>query len=57
MAELIGTEQPDLLLVNDDDLAYAKIRLDERSLATALGSRGPSPARSPGHWSWPARGT
>jgi aminopeptidase N len=34
--ELIGREQPDLLLVNDDDLAYAKIRLDERSLATAL---------------------
>ena len=33
---LIGREQPDLLLVNDDDLAYAKIRLDERSLATAL---------------------
>jgi aminopeptidase N len=36
VAELIGREQPDLLLVNDDDLAYAKIRLDERSLATAL---------------------
>jgi aminopeptidase N len=34
--ELVGTDQPDLLLVNDDDLAYAKIRLDERSLATAL---------------------
>ena len=34
--ELVGREQPDLLLVNDDDLAYAKIRLDERSLATAL---------------------
>ena len=33
---LVGREQPDLLLVNDDDLAYAKIRLDERSLATAL---------------------
>jgi aminopeptidase N len=33
---LIGREQPDLLLVNDDDLAYAKIRLDERSLASAL---------------------
>ncbi len=33
---LVGQEQPDLLLVNDDDLAYAKIRLDERSLATAL---------------------
>ena len=36
MPELVGRAQPDLLLVNDDDLAYAKIRLDERSLATAL---------------------
>ncbi|MFK5633130.1 aminopeptidase N [Ornithinimicrobium sp. LYQ103] len=34
--ELVGRSMPDLLLVNDDDLAYAKIRLDERSLATAL---------------------
>ncbi|GAA3612708.1 aminopeptidase N [Marihabitans asiaticum] len=34
VAELAGTPRPDLLLVNDDDLAYAKIRLDERSLAT-----------------------
>jgi aminopeptidase N len=33
--ELAGRRQPDLLLVNDDDLSYAKIRLDERSLATA----------------------
>ncbi|MBB2986995.1 aminopeptidase N [Terracoccus luteus] len=33
---LVGQEQPDLLLLNDADLAYAKIRLDERSLATAL---------------------
>jgi aminopeptidase N len=33
---LVGQAQPDLLLLNDDDLAYAKIRLDERSLATAL---------------------
>ncbi|WP_281964701.1 aminopeptidase N [Serinicoccus marinus] len=36
VAELVGQPVPDLLLVNDDDLAYAKIRLDERSLATAL---------------------
>ncbi|WP_122260874.1 aminopeptidase N [Ornithinimicrobium cerasi] len=36
VAELVGTPMPALLLVNDDDLAYAKIRLDERSLATAL---------------------
>jgi aminopeptidase N len=32
--ELVGVRRPDLLLVNDDDLAYAKIRLDDRSLAT-----------------------
>ena len=32
--ELVGVAQPDLVLVNDDDLTYAKIRLDERSLAT-----------------------
>ncbi len=32
--ELIGLAQPDLLLVNDDDLAYCKVRLDERSLRT-----------------------
>ncbi|CAN7441263.1 aminopeptidase N [Terrabacter sp. LjRoot27] len=36
LSELVGQEQPDLLLLNDDDLAYGKIRLDERSLATAL---------------------
>ena len=36
LPQLLGREQPDLLLVNDDDLTYAKIRLDERSLATAL---------------------
>ncbi|MGG7508074.1 aminopeptidase N [Plantibacter sp. YIM 135249] len=34
--ELVGLVQPDLVLLNDDDLAYAKIRLDERSLATAI---------------------
>jgi aminopeptidase N len=36
LPQLVGRPAPDLLLVNDDDLAYAKIRLDERSLATAL---------------------
>jgi aminopeptidase N len=34
--ELKGQPRPDLVLLNDDDLAYAKIRLDERSLATAI---------------------
>ncbi|WP_458041638.1 MULTISPECIES: aminopeptidase N [Bacteria] len=34
--ELAGIARPDLVLLNDEDLAYAKIRLDERSLATAI---------------------
>ncbi|TIC80726.1 aminopeptidase N [Nocardioides sp. GY 10127] len=34
--ELVGEKQPDLLLLNDSDHTYAKIRLDERSLATAV---------------------
>jgi aminopeptidase N len=29
---LAGRPRPDLLLVNDDDLAYAKVRLDEHSI-------------------------
>lgn len=33
---LKGQRRPDLVLLNDEDLAYAKIRLDERSLATAI---------------------
>jgi aminopeptidase N len=37
VAELVGRPVPDLVLVNDDDLAYAKIRLDGRSIATAVG--------------------
>ncbi|MFJ2620022.1 aminopeptidase N [Glutamicibacter sp. NPDC087344] len=32
---LVGLQRPDLVLLNDDDLTYTKIRLDERSLATA----------------------
>ena len=32
--ELAGEQIPDLLLVNDGDLTYTKITLDERSLAT-----------------------
>ena len=32
--ELIGVAQPDLVLLNEDDLTFAKLRLDERSLAT-----------------------
>ncbi|WP_030564117.1 aminopeptidase N [Streptomyces aureocirculatus] len=34
VAELAGVEAPELVLVNDDDLTYCKIRFDETSLAT-----------------------
>jgi aminopeptidase N len=33
--ELAGLQRPALVLLNDDDLAYAKIRLDEASLRTS----------------------
>ena len=36
VAELVGVKQPDLILLNDEDHTYAKIRLDDRSLATAI---------------------
>ncbi|MDX6366248.1 MAG: aminopeptidase [Nocardioidaceae bacterium] len=34
--ELVGQAQPDLVLLNDGDLTYAKVRLDERSLRTLV---------------------
>ena len=34
--ELVGLKKPALVLLNDDDLAYAKIRLDDESHAVAL---------------------
>ena len=34
--EALGKKRPDLLLLNDEDLAYAKIRLDESSIETAI---------------------
>ncbi len=36
LPELVGRPRPDLLLPNDEDLSYAKLVLDERSVATAL---------------------
>jgi aminopeptidase N len=36
VAELVGQARPDLVLLNDDDLAYAKIRLDPASLSVAI---------------------
>jgi aminopeptidase N len=34
---LVGQTQPDLVLLNDGDLTYAKVRLDARSLETVVG--------------------
>ena len=34
--ELIGTKRPELILLNDGDLAYAKLRLDDISWQTTL---------------------
>jgi aminopeptidase N len=38
--EFFGERRPDLVLVNDDDLTYAKVRLDEHSLRTLVASIG-----------------
>ncbi|MGK5637759.1 aminopeptidase N [Streptomyces sp. URMC 126] len=38
--EAAGVERPDLVLVNDDDLTYCKMRFDEQSLATLRGHLG-----------------
>jgi aminopeptidase N len=36
LPQLVGVAAPDVLLLNDDDLTYAKLRLDDRSLATVV---------------------
>ncbi|HEX8771307.1 MAG TPA: aminopeptidase N, partial [Acidimicrobiales bacterium] len=36
--EAVGLPRPDLLIINDDDLAYAKVRLDDRSITTLSNS-------------------
>ena len=38
--ELVGRRRPALILVNDEDLAYAKIRLDDVSLGNAIAHLG-----------------
>ena len=52
--DLIGTRRPDLVLVNDDDLAYAKIRLDDRSLVTVTEAIGELTASLPRALCWAA---
>jgi aminopeptidase N len=51
---LVGHARPDLVLVNDDDLTYAKIRLDEHSLRTAVASIGAFTSSLPAALVWAA---
>jgi aminopeptidase N len=36
LGQLRGVPVPDVLLINDDDLTYAKLRLDDRSMSTVV---------------------
>ncbi len=51
---LAGESRPDLVLVNDDDLTYAKIRLDEHSLATLMTGIGEFTQSLPAALCWAA---
>jgi aminopeptidase N len=51
---LIGQVRPDLVLVNDEDLTYAKIRLDDHSLRTAVSSIGSLTSSLPAALVWAA---
>jgi aminopeptidase N len=51
---LVGALRPDLVLVNDDDLTYAKIRLDEHSLRTLISSIGSFSSSLPAALCWAA---
>ena len=52
--ELVGAQQPDLLLLNDDDLTFTKVRLDERSWRTAISHIGEFPTAMPRALVWGA---
>jgi aminopeptidase N len=52
--ELAGQPRPDLVLVNDDDLTYAKIRLDPHSLRTLVESIGEFTDSLPAALCWSA---
>ena len=49
---LVGALRPDLVLVNDEDLTYAKIRLDEQSLRTLITSIGSFTTSLPAALCW-----
>jgi aminopeptidase N len=51
---LVGVKRPDLVLINDEDLTYAKIRLDPHSLQTAVSSIGSFTSSLPAALVWAA---
>ncbi|MFI8104375.1 aminopeptidase N [Streptomyces sp. NPDC086023] len=50
--ELVGHRRPDVVLLNDDDLSYAKVRLDEVSLANVTAHLGDFEASLPRALCW-----
>ncbi|MDJ0379803.1 aminopeptidase N [Streptomyces sp. G-G2] len=52
--ELVGQRRPDVVLLNDDDLSYAKVRLDEHSLAKVTAHLGDFEASLPRALCWSA---
>ncbi|CAM5633989.1 MULTISPECIES: aminopeptidase N [Streptomyces] len=50
--QLVGTRRPDVILLNDDDLSYAKVRLDEQSLAVVTEHLGDFEASLPRALCW-----
>ncbi|MBV9206407.1 MAG: aminopeptidase N [Actinobacteria bacterium] len=52
--ELAGQVRPDLILVNDDDLTYAKLRLDDHSLRTLVAEIGAFTDSLPAALCWSA---
>ncbi|WP_248965872.1 aminopeptidase N [Sphaerisporangium perillae] len=51
---LTGVRAPDVLLLNDDDLTYAKLRLDERSMAAVVHHLGTFESSLPRALCWAA---
>jgi aminopeptidase N len=51
---LAGQRRPDLVLINDDDLTFAKIRLDEHSMRTLISSIGEFSESLPAALCWAA---
>ena len=54
LPELAGHRRPDLVLVNDDDLSYAKIRLDSQSMRFLIGHIGEFAEPLPAALCWSA---